>query len=58
MRPVEPIGCILLQPAGTSERLREQIFDLPVDAAKVVVGPAANSVKQSRAEPDQKMFAL
>jgi hypothetical protein len=36
----------------------EQVFDLGVDAAQVVVGPAADHLEQARVEPEQEALAV
>jgi len=36
----------------------EQVFDLGVDAAKVVVGPAAQRLEQARIESEQEALAV
>jgi hypothetical protein len=36
----------------------EQVFDLGVDAAKVVVGPAAECLEEARIEAEQEALAI
>ncbi len=43
--------------AGPAHLLGEEVFDLPVDAPQVLLGPAAQSLEEARIEPQEEAFA-
>jgi hypothetical protein len=44
--------------AGLPQRVAEQEFDLPVEAAEVVVGPALKRLEERGVDPKQERFAF
>jgi hypothetical protein len=46
------------QAPGAARLIGEEVFDLGVDAAKVVRGPLADRLKEARINPEQKALGV
>jgi hypothetical protein len=46
------------QAPGAARLIGEEVFDLAVDAAKVVRGPSADRIKEARIKPQQKALGV
>jgi hypothetical protein len=46
------------QPARAARLIGEEVLDLGVDAAQVVVGPTADRLEHARIEPEQESLAV
>ena len=52
------LGALVGQAAGAASLLGKQVLDLPVDAAELVPGPAAQGVVEARIEPEEESFGI
>ena len=51
-------GWLARRAARLAQRLAQQVLDLGVQAAQVVVGPALNALEDSRVDSQEKGFPL
>ena len=52
------VVCVILNPTPTTEGVAEEVFDLGVEAAQLVLGPPVELVHQVRWQAEQEWLAL
>ena len=51
-------GLRLLCPADTLQGVSQDVFDLRVEAAQIIIGPALHGLEHRRIDPEEKRLAI